>query len=225
MSTLEEKYQEQLTKYRESRDLFQDYVNIEGYEDYRILPNHSYDCVSIQIEHKVFNWTNFISCNILKDDFSFSHGSGGWNDSATTDDKLNAITDMINLVKHFQTIKDEIFARYLEVSKIETELSNRRRKLNDSLKDNMLQEAYLEIEKTHDLITDNQSILNDIENGGHKIMYKTYIDYKNEIAISKIEVSNRKTSRNSYYFNEESYSKSNLIQTLEDNRYYSLKEQ
>jgi hypothetical protein len=200
-------------------DKLQDMVQYKGYEDYSVVANVNWDSVGISIEHKVFNWTNFLTVTIKGADFDFSHGSGGFSNS-TVNDRLKATKDMFDIVSLLQADAEKIETQRIVISKLNRILSTIRETYETAEENEALEKAYTELKKTHTEVV-GVDILEKIKNGGS--VFINYLTYNNgETKVEKVEVENRAIggARANFYFHDSKYSKSNLLLALETRKFF-----
>jgi len=201
-------------------DVLQAMVQYKGYEDYSIIANTSWDSVGISIEHKVFNWTNFLTVTVKGKDFDFSHGSGGFKGSSVND-RLKATKDMFDIVSLLQKDTDKIEAQRIVISKLDRVLSTIRDTYRQAQELEALETAYTELEKNHKEI-DSEDILANIKSGGSVYVYSVNCDHEFKTEVQKNEVENRAMSgaRANFYFQDYKYSKKDLLSVLSTRRFF-----
>jgi len=197
-------------------------VQLKGYEDYNVeaVANHSRTVITIQ--HKEFNWTNFLTVTIEDGDFDFSHGSGGFRDS-TVKERLKATQDMFKIVEMLQNLTKDIEIQHSIIKKIGNELTELREQYRDLATNEAMQKAETELKKDHTKIEKVEDVLNSIKGGGAVKLYSIMIDSDFSTTISSFDIENKAKSgaRANYYFSDTKYTKKDLVSRLNARAFYT----
>jgi len=202
-------------------DRLQAMVQYNGYEDYNVVANTNWDSVGISIEHKVFNWTNFLTVTVKGADFDFSHGSGGFKGS-TVSERLKATKDMFDIVSLLQADAEKIETQRIVISKLDRILSTIRETYRKAEEVEALEKAYADLKVNHTEI-DSEDILAKIKSGGSVYVYSINCNHDFKTEIQKNEVENRAMSgaRANFYFQDYKYSKKDLLSALATRRFFT----
>lgn len=205
-------------------DVLQAMIQFKGYADYDIISNVSWDSVGISIQHKKFNWTNFLTVTIKGEDFDFSHGSGGFKDS-TVSERLKATQDMFQIVELLQCMTKAIETQRIVISKLDRELTKQREAYQLAQKENALEVATTAIEQDHTIVTDVEGLLETIKSGGTVQVYSINVSHDFTSNVQMNEVENRGDSKRvNYYFQDYKYSKKDLLSALDTRTFYTKNE-
>jgi len=183
-------------------------IQYKGFEDYSIVANTSWDSVGISIEHKVFNWTNFLTVTIKGADFDFSHGSGGFSNS-TVSERLKATKDMFEIVTLLQADAEKIETQRIVISKLDRVLSTIRETYRKAEEVEALETAYTDLKVNHTEI-ESEDILASLKDGGSVYVYSINCNHDFKTEVQKNEVENRgggSRGKANFYFQDYKYSK------------------
>jgi hypothetical protein len=183
------------------------------YQDYSVTANLGWQSIGFMIQHKTFNWTNFITCSINKGKFEFSHGSGGWNE-VSVEDRLKATKDMCDIVTLLYADTERLWEQRIELSKLETIASKAYDTYHAAVKENAIAKATVELEKEHTEVKHIENILDMIKDGGTVKLYSITLNHDNEPIVQENEVENRGHGRANYYFQYYHYAKKDLLSAL-----------
>jgi len=121
---------------------------------------------TVKVRHKEYNWIEFLDIHIdtIKNEVDFSHGSGGWNDGISAEERINATLKMFNMTKNAIDNKEELLSLVRDYMKSYTVFMEVVRENTKKQVEEQLQEAEQELLKTHQKI-DAEELMQKIEDG------------------------------------------------------------
>lgn len=199
----------------------------EGFEDFLISPNYSYENIIINIQHSKYQLSEFIICTLsIKKGFDFINTTGSFNHSVPIDNKILIMKKSFIIVEKIKLLSDKILSNYKEYLKIDKENQSLNYKIKNGCKEQAMKKAYVQIEKTHTSVTIREIVVMLNSGGDIKVSIPKMITKDNLpeiIYIDKI-IENRKVlNKNNFFYDNNHYSKDSLIYSLISTNIYIKK--
>ena len=190
----------------EKREAIESFIICNDNEfEARATTTFNYGDGTVKVCHKKYNWIEFLDIRIdtIKNEVDFSHGSGGWNDGISAEERINATLKMFNMAKNAIDNKEELLSLVRDYMKSYTVFMEAVKANTEKLQTEELEKAKQELLKTHKEV-DVDEVMQKIEDGEIVEVTRLYYDdFKKAVRQSVNKFYFEQMKRKAYKMNGE----------------------
>jgi len=193
----------------EKREAIESFIICNDNEFEARATTFNYGDGTVKVRHKEYNWIEFLDIHIdtIKNEVDFSHGSGGWNDGISAEDRIKATLKMFEMAKNAIDNKEELLNLVRDYKKSYTVFMEAVKANTEKLQTEELEKAKQELLKTYKEI-DVDEVMQKIEDGEIVEVTKLYYDdSKKTVCQSVNKFYFEQMKRKAYRMNDESTNK------------------